>query len=69
MTAGKRPVVKAFCSCPACRKRTKEMYDLPGDCNNCGAEFVVRNRKGDRAPLSVDCPHCGVSVFSWKHLP
>jgi hypothetical protein len=60
-------VVKAFCSCSDCRKRTGEMYDLPGHCNNCGAGFVVRNRKGDRSPISVDCPVCYVRVYGWRH--
>ena len=60
------PVIDAFCDCPSCEGRTKAMYDLPGRCSNCGARFTVRNRKGDKAALSVECPSCEVTVYGWR---
>jgi predicted RNA-binding Zn-ribbon protein involved in translation (DUF1610 family) len=42
------------------------MYDLNGRCLNCGQRFVVRSRKGDKPPLSVECPSCEVSEYSWR---
>lgn len=39
---------------------------LPGGCLNCGATFTVRSRFGDKPPLYVDCPHCGVADYSWR---
>ena len=62
------PVVAAYCTCDKCTSRTAEMYDLPARCLNCGAAFTVRNRKGDKAPLSVECPHCEVVGYSWRRL-
>lgn len=60
------PIVDASCDCGRCTSRTKEMYDLDGRCLNCGQPFTVRSRRGDRAPVSVTCPACGVDGYSWK---
>ncbi len=57
------PILDASCYCPKCRARTSEMYDLRGACTNCGQTFTVRARKGDSAPLSVECPACEVTVY------
>lgn len=63
MTTPREPeVVDSSCDCSRCTSRTTEMYDLPGRCLNCGARFMVRSRKGDKAPL-VMCPNC---VTPWK---
>lgn len=59
-------VIDATCDCERCVSRTTATYDMMGRCVNCGAEFVVRNRKGDKTPLSVECPACGVTVFGWS---
>jgi predicted Zn finger-like uncharacterized protein len=61
-----RPIVDASCDCKRCTAGSKEMYDLPGRCPNCGTEFTVRSRKGDPAPYSVTCPSCEVNVYSWR---
>jgi len=61
------PLIDTSCDCGSCTNRTKEMYDLAGRCLNCGQRFTVRSRKGDRAPLFVDCPHCQVAAFSWRN--
>jgi hypothetical protein len=66
MTEPTFEIVNAFCDCKRCTDRTTAMYDLPGQCNNCGARFTVRSRKGDRRPLAVDCPACEVFVFWWS---
>jgi ssDNA-binding Zn-finger/Zn-ribbon topoisomerase 1 len=60
------PILDESCDCEACVSRTKEMYDLAGQCPNCNARFIVRNRKGDHAPLGVDCPACEVTVYGWR---
>lgn len=62
------PEIDATCDCKRCTDRTKETYLLKGGCSNCGAQFMVKMRKGDRSPLSVDCPSCEVSVYTWKRL-
>lgn len=59
-------LVDARCACPRCETRTKATYNVPGVCLNCGATFTVLNRKGDKAPLSVDCPNCEVTVYGWR---
>jgi DNA-directed RNA polymerase subunit RPC12/RpoP len=59
------PIVDASCDCPKCVGRTTATYDVSGYCSNCGARFIVRNRKGDTKPLAVDCPACEVYVFGW----
>jgi hypothetical protein len=62
------PLVDSSCDCKACTDRTTEMYDMPGGCSNCGAQFTVRARKGDKMPLSVDCPRCDVTVYGWRSM-
>ena len=59
-------IIAAWCECTKCRSMSSEFYDLAGWCNNCYERFIVRNRKGDKAPLSVTCPHCEVNVYSWS---
>lgn len=59
-------VVDATCSCDRCTSRTSATYDLSGRCSNCGATFTVRSRKGDKAPLSVECPNCETTAYSWR---
>jgi hypothetical protein len=60
------PVIDASCDCDKCVSRTRDTYDLPGHCSNCGTDFVVRNRKGDQPPLAIECPHCETLRFGWK---
>ena len=60
-----RPIVNASCDCHPW-VATTATYDAPGVCPNCRAAFVVRNRKGDKTPLAVDCPVCEVYVYGWK---
>ena len=43
-------------------------YDLPGQCLTCGQRFNVRRCKGDKPPLSVDCPNCECTEYSWRDL-
>jgi hypothetical protein len=62
------PVLDASCYCAKCTTRTSEMYDLRGACTNCGQTFTVRARKGDKAPLSVECPACEVTVYGWRAI-
>lgn len=62
------PVIAAWCGCAKCEAGSSEFYDLPGGCSNCGARFIVRSRKGDRRPLSVECPDCEVTVYSWARV-
>lgn len=59
-------VIDTSCSCDKCVKRTTETYDLRGGCNNCGATFTVRSRKGDTPPLHVECPDCECRAWSWR---
>ncbi len=59
------PIVDEVCDCRECINRTSETYTLDGWCINCGQRFLVRCRKGDRAPLFVDCPHCECSSWEW----
>ena len=59
-------VVDTSCDCERCTSRTAEMYELPGRCRNCGTRFEVRSRKGDRPPLSVECPSCEVDGYGWR---
>ena len=66
MTPTPLPVIDASCSCRRCVSRTADKYDLRGRCLNCGAKFVVRSRKGDRSPLSVECPSCECTVYGWR---
>jgi hypothetical protein len=40
-------------------------YDLPGHCLTCGAAFTVRREKGVKPPLSVVCPDCECTEYSW----
>lgn len=65
MSTEPSPIVDATCDCEACISRTTETYDVGGWCLNCGHAFTVRCRKGDRRPLSVECPFCEVPAFSW----
>lgn len=60
------PVVDASCSCEDCVARTEEFYFLPGRCHNCGCRFTVKNRKGDKAALYIECPECEVSDYGWR---
>ena len=69
MTTGTRvelPVVDGSCHCRSCTARTQAFYEVGGACSNCGQRFTVRNRKGDKTPLSVECPACEVTVYGWR---
>jgi hypothetical protein len=66
LVPAQEPIVDSSCDCKACTDRTTEMYDVPGGCSNCGARFTVRSRKGDKTPLSVDCPSCEATVYGWR---
>ena len=60
------PIIDASHDCAACRAQSSEFYDVLGCCSNCGQRFTVRNRKGDKTPLSVKCPTCAVEIYSWR---
>lgn len=61
------PVIDASHDCPSCRAQSSEFYDLDGRCLTCGQRFVVRSRRGDKPPLSVDCPGaCGTTQYGWR---
>ncbi len=60
------PEVDATCGCKRCKSRTKKMYFLKGVCTNCSTEVMVKIRKGDGRPLSIDCPSCEVTVCGWR---
>lgn len=59
------PVIDASCDCDKCVSRTTHKYEVRGKCHNCGARFIVRCRKGDKTPPSVDCPNCECSAYGW----
>lgn len=60
------PIIDSWHDCAACRAQSSEFYVLSGRCTTCGQRFTVRNRKGDKPPLSVDCPNCKVTGYSWR---
>jgi len=41
-------------------------YDTSGHCLTCGTRFVVRREKGMKPPLSVECPNCECTEYSWR---
>lgn len=59
-------IVDTACYCERCTSRTKAMYALDAHCLNCGDRFILNVRFGDKPPLSVECPSCGVNEYSWR---
>lgn len=53
--------VDAQCHCERCISRTTTTYTLHATCVNCAERMTVRIRRGDRRPLLVECPTCGVN--------
>lgn len=60
------PVIDASHDCEHCRAQSSAFYEVSGRCLTCGQRFMVKNRKGDEPPLSVDCPTCEVTEYSWR---
>jgi hypothetical protein len=61
------PTIDASCDCAKCVANSQGFYVVMGACSNCGTRFRVRNRQGDRPPLSVECPGCKVMIFGWRN--
>ncbi len=53
--------VDGACYCKDCTGRTRQFYKLHAYCVNCGTNFILKIRKGDKPSLGQECPACGVS--------
>ena len=60
------PVVDSSHDCKSCRAQSDKFYEVGGRCLSCGQRYRVKVRNGDKPPLSVECPRCEVTEYSWR---